>query len=618
MSVGTNPYIVSEVSGFPQNINTTVKYHWCQFRIPIHEYTSRTGNIPDFKSIQFMRMFLTGWQDSVTLRFGTLELRRNQWRTYELNINDPCEGVGSDAPNGFFNVSSVGIEEHSAKTPVNYVLPPNIERTQALGAQTNQFVAQNEQSLAIKTCDLKDCSRKAVFKNLTLDVRRYKHLKMFIHANRIDGELPVHDKEVTAFIRIGSDFKDNYYEYEVPLKITAPGMYDNNSTSDREIVWPDSNAIDITLQDFIALKEKRNTVAGFPRTSVYTETDSKGRLISIVGNPDIGSVKTIMLGIHNPHKGDIATNPLPDGDDGQPKCVEVWFDELRVSGFEESGGVAALATVNVKLADLGNVSLSGSMHSKGFGQVEQKIDQRYKDNMYKYDFATNIEAGKLLPEKGGIRIPFYATYGQQFSTPEFDPYQFDIPTKEYLKTLRHSVGADSARHYRAQIQTINTRRGYNFSNVRIVPQTKAKRPHIYDPGNFNFTYSYNEVLLSDPYVEKNSKKNWMGIIGWSFAPQTKDLAPFKKIIKSKSKWLDIIKDFSWNPMPSTMSVTTDMNRDLTEIKLRSLGEVDFDIPATFSKNFRWNRSYVFKYNPFKSLSIDYSATDNSRIDEPLG
>ncbi len=617
MDVGNNPYIVSKVEGTGQD-GSGVPNRWLQFRIPIHEYTSRTGNIPDFKSIQFMRMFLTNWQDSVTLRFGTLELRRNQWRTYELNINDPCEGIGSDAPNGYFNVSSVGIEEHSAKTPVNYVLPPNIERTQALGAQTNQFVAQNEQSLAIKACDLKDCARKAVFKNLTLDVRRYKHLKMFIHANRIDGELPVHDKEVTAFIRIGSDFKDNYYEYEVPLKITAAGMYDNNNTSDREIVWPDSNAIDITLQDFIALKEKRNTLAGFPRTSVYTETDSKGRLISIVGNPDIGSVKTIMLGIHNPHKGDIATNPLPDGDDGQPKCVEVWFDELRVSGFEESGGVAALATVNVKLADLGNVSLSGSMHSKGFGQVEQKIDQRYKDNLYKYDFATNIEAGKLLPEKAGIRIPFYAQYGQQFSTPEFDPYQFDIPTKEYLKTLRNSVGADSARHYRAQIQTINTRRGYNFSNVRIVPQTKAKRPHIYDPGNFNFTYSYNEVLLSDPYVEKNSKKNWMGIIGWSFAPQTKDLAPFKKIIKSKSKWLDIIKDFSWNPMPSTMSVTTDMNRDLTEIKLRSLGEVDFDIPATFSKNFRWNRSYVFKYNPFKSLSIDYSATDNSRIDEPLG
>lgn len=617
MSVGSNPYIVSEVNSTGQDGNG-VPNHWVQFRIPIREYTSRTGNIPDFKSIQFMRMFLTGWQDQVTIRFGTLELRRNQWRTYNLNLNDPCEGVGGDAPNGFFNVASVGVEENSGKKPVNYVLPPGIDRTQALGAQTNQFVAQNEQALAINACDLKDCGRKAVFKNITLDVRRYKQLKMFIHANQVVGALPVHDNEVTAFIRIGSDFVDNYYEYEVPLKVTASGLYDNNNSDDRLVVWPEGNNLEITLQDFVQLKQTRNGTDGWPRTEPFTRFDSKGRLITIKGNPDIGAIKTIMLGIHNPSKSG-EFNPLTqDADDGQPKCIEVWFNELRVTGFEEFGGTAALANINIKLADLGNVSLSGEMHTKGFGQVEQKIDQRYKDNLYKYDFSTNLEGGKLLPEKAGIRIPFYANYAQSFSTPEFDPYQFDIPTKDYIKNLKSLVGGDSARRYRAQIQTINTRRGFNFSNVRIVPQTKAKRPHIYDPGNFNFTYSYNEILFSDPFIEKNSKKNWMGIIGWSFAPQTKDLAPFKKLIKSKSKWLDIVRDFSFNPMPSTMAVTTDMNRDMTEIKLRSLGEVGFDIPATFSKNFRWNRSYLFKYNPFKSLSIDYSATNNSRIDEPDG
>ncbi|HLP20012.1 MAG TPA: cell surface protein SprA, partial [Chitinophagales bacterium] len=513
---------------------------------------------------------------------------------------------------------SVGIEEHGKKIPVNYVLPPNIDRTQALGAQTNQFVAQNEQALAINACNLKDCSRKAVFKNLTLDLRRYKQLKMFIHANQIRGELPVHDGEVTAFIRVGSDFVDNYYEFEVPLKITADGLYDNNLTSDREIVWPELNNLEISLQDFVNLKQTRNATAGYPRTAVFSQKDARGKLISIKGNPDIGAVKTIMLGIHNPYAGDTATNPLTDADDGQAKCVEVWFNELRVTGFEEFGGTAALANINIKLADLGNISLSGEMHTRGFGQVEQKIDQRYKDNLYKYDFSTNLEGGKLLPEKAGIRIPFYANYAQSFSTPEFDPYQFDIPTKDYIKTLKSAVGKDSARRYLAQVQTINTRRGFNFSNVRIVPQTKAKRPHVYDPGNFNFTYSYNEILLSDPFIEKNSKKNWMGIIGWSFAPQTKDFAPFKKLIKSKSKWLDLFRDFSFNPMPSTLAFTTDMNRDMTEIKLRSLGEVGFDIPATYSKNFRWNRSYVFKYNPFKSLSIDYTANNNSRIDEPDG
>lgn len=620
MNSNNNKYIISEVSGTGSDDNG-LPNHWIQFRIPIREYTNRIGSIPDFKSIQFIRMFLTDWEDSTVLRFGTLELKRNQWRTYNLPLDDPCEQEATENDPPFLNVASVSLEENSAKKPVNYVLPPYIERTQALGTQTNQFVAQNEQSLSMKICNLKDCKTKALFKNLSLDLRRYKRLQMFLHANRFEGEIAVKDNEVVALVRIGSDFKDNYYQYEIPLKITPDGLYDNNSQSDRQEVWLDSNLVDITLQDFVQLKIQRNNTAGYPRNIPFVGYDAKGRAISIVGNPDIGAVKTIMLGIKNPGKY-TDNNPLNTGtennDDGLPKCIEVWFNELRATGFEEFGGAAAVANVNIKLADLGNVNLSGGMHTRGFGQVEQKIDQRYKDNMYQYDFSTNIEVGKLLPEKAGIRIPFYGAYSQKFSTPEFDPYQFDITSKDMVKGIRENVGSDSARKYRSQIQTINTRRGFNFSNVRFVPQTKAKKPHIYDPGNFSFTYSQNEILFSDPFTEKNSRKNWLGIIGWSFAPQTKDFAPFKKILKSKSKWLDFIRDFSFNPYPSTLAFNSEWNRDLTEIKLRSLGEVDFDIPATYSKNFRWNRTYTFKWNPFKSLSIDYSATNNSRIDEPEG
>lgn len=623
MNVGSNPYIVTvEDANNDANIvkdKNGTPSRWIQFRVPIRQYTSRVGNISDFKSIQFMRMFLTGWQDAVVMRFGTLQLTRNQWRTYTLSLDDACDGVsphGGQTP--FFNVGSVGIENNAAKTPVNYTLPPDIERQQALGQQTNQYVAQDEQSLAISMCDLQDCQRKAVFKNLSLDLRNYKRLQMFVHANKIVGETPVHDKEVTAFIRIGSDFVDNYYEYEIPLKITPDGVYSNDDANARREVWPDSNQLDIGLQDFVSLKEKRNLVPNFPHTSAYTTTDSKGNLMTIKGNPDIGAVKTVMLGVHNPWKGD-PLNPLPKGeDDGTAKCVEVWFDELRANGLDESGGVAALGTIAVKLADLGNVSLGGSMHTAGFGQIEQKLDQRYKDNLYRYDFASNVDAGKLLPKDAGIRIPFYGNYSQAFSTPKYDPYQFDITSKQMVKDIKSAYGGDSSRRYLRTIQTINTNRGFNFTNVRIVPKTKAKRPHIYDPGNFNFTYSYNEILLSDPYTEKNSKKTWLGLIGWTFAPQSKDYAPFKKIIKSKSKWLDIVKDFSFNPYPSTMAVTSQWQRILNTLQLRSLGEIDFVIPPSYSKTFTWNRTYNFKYNPFKSLSIDYTAFDNARIDEPIG
>lgn len=621
MDVGNNPYIVSKVDETNNNQigvdNNGIKSRWLQFRIPIRQYTDRVGSIPDFKSIQFIRMFLTDWQDSAVLRFATLELVRNQWRTYTLPIDDPCEQLATENDPPFLNVASVSIEENSGKKPVNYVLPPNIQREVALGQQTNQTVQQNEQALSLTVCNLKDCKSKALFKNLNLDLRRYKRLRMDLHANRIEGELPVKDGEVIAFVRVGSDFKDNYYQYEVPLKITDDGTYNNDNTNDRALVWPDSNFMEITLRDFIDLKITRNETDGYPRNQPFYGKDSKGRNISIVGNPDIGAVRTIMLGVKNPSKFD-SNNPLADGDDGLPKCIEVWFNEMRATGFEEMGGTAAVASVNIKLADLGNINLSGGMHTRGFGQVEQRIDQRFKDNFYQYDFSTNIELGRFLPTKVGLRLPFYGAYAQSFSTPEFDPYQFDIPTRELLKSIKTNQGSDSSASYRAQIQTINTRRGFNFSNVRIVPQTKAKKPHIYDPGNWNFTYAYNEVLFSDPFIEKNSRKNWLGLIGWSFAPQSKELTPFKKLIKSKSKWLDLVRDFNFNPYPSTMAVSSEWNRELNEIKLRALGDVDFDIPTTYYKNFRWTRTYNFKYNPFKSLSIDYNATNNSRIDEPDG
>ncbi|HWB63046.1 MAG TPA: cell surface protein SprA, partial [Chitinophagales bacterium] len=105
---------------------------------------------------------------------------------------------------------------------------------------------------------------------------------------------------------------------------------------------------------------------------------------------------------------------------------------------------------------------------------------------------------------------------------------------------------------------------------------------------------------------------------WSFAPQAKDFEPFKKLIKTRSHWADIVKEFNFNLYPSTMSVTSNWNRTLNTIQLRSLGDVDFEIAPTYAKNFQWNRTYNFKYNPFKSLSIDYSANDQALVDEPIG
>ena len=625
MDESNNKYIISRVV----NTSTTVafgstnvelpQYTWYQFRIPVREYDDKVGNIQDFRSIQFIRLFLTEFEKPLTLRFAKFELIRNQWRVYDgvLKNGTDANPIDPDQNTTFFQ-TSVNIEENSEKLPVNYVLPPNIARENGIGQNANTTIQLNEQALAVKACNLLDGDSRALFKNIDLDIRNYKRLQMTIHAEQ--SAPTVVDNDVTSFIRLGTDFRDNYYQYEVPLKITPalapPLVYDNENLSDREIVWPSENGIDIALSVFTDLKQERNE-RGIPLTVPYTKKDEQGRLLTIIGNPDLGMVATMMLGIKNPSSGD-PLNPKGDlGDDGSSKCSEIWFNELRLSGLDETGGTATLATVNVKLADLGNLSLATKYHSIGFGQIEQKVDQRFRDEYVDYDFTSSLEIGKFIPKKVGFRIPFYGSYAQKYSTPQYDPYQLDIKTK--AQTARYkSSGGDTLKNYRETIKTIETRRGFNFTNVRIVPQSKKKKLWPWSPNNFTFTYAFNEVFKSDPFTEYNGTKNYLGIFGYNYSPQPKFLYPFKKAIKSSKKWWDIIKDININLIPSTLAFNTDINRRFGELRLRVIGNEEFPIAPTYNKFFTWDRNYVLRWSPFKSVNLDFNATNNARIDEPNG
>ncbi|MBQ1853406.1 MAG: cell surface protein SprA, partial [Prevotella sp.] len=86
---------------------------WYLFRIPLTEYEDRQGNISDFTSIRFMRMFLTRFAKPVVLRFGTLDLVRGEWRTYQQILTPSVSSAGK------MSVSAVNIEENNDKTPVN-------------------------------------------------------------------------------------------------------------------------------------------------------------------------------------------------------------------------------------------------------------------------------------------------------------------------------------------------------------------------------------------------------------------------------------------------------------------------------------------------------------------
>lgn len=426
---------------------------WYQFKIPIKEYTQKVGNIADFRSIRFMRMYLNGFQDSVILRFATLELGRNQWRQYQYSLMTPGEVVPQqNATTTNFAITSVSVEENSKRTPVPYVIPPGVNR-QLISVSNGQTAALNEQSLSLQICALADGDARGVYKEVDVDMRQFDYLRLFVHAESQVGEPAVNDGDLRAFIRIGSDFTSNYYEYQVPLIITPP----NVSASDTRI-WPDSNMMNIVLNDLVNAKLERDK-KGFPTFVPYQTKDSKGYPIIIVGNPTTANAKTVMMGVLNPKKS--AQNP---GDDGLPKCVEVWFDELRMAGTNDKAGYAASGKVNLQLADLGNVNLSGGMHTQGYGNIDQKIQQRFQDNFYQYGASTNLSLGKLMPRNWGVQLPLFVGYTENVSVPKYNPYDQDVVLKDAFNASQSAAQRDSLKKAAEDFTSIMS---VNLSNVRI-------------------------------------------------------------------------------------------------------------------------------------------------------
>lgn len=602
MQIGRNNIVDKKDATVRLPNGNTETISWFQFKIPVREFDNAIGGISDFRSIRFIRMFLTGFEDSIILRFARLDLVRNQWRRYFFTLQEPGEFIPQDfEDNTFFNVIAVNIEENANRTPIPYVLPDGIRREQNLSAQ-NINALQNEQSLSLQVCNLLDGDARAVTKPLNMDMRFYDRLKMFIHLESRPGEIPLKDGDVRAFIRLGQDFTQNFYEYEIPLTVTPDG------TTDPKIIWSELNEVDLKIDSLIELKLARND-AGSPINSPFSIIDGKGNKFTIMGNPDLSLVEVAMLGIRNPK----ATGN--ENDDGLPKCAEIWFNEMRLNGVENKGAMAAMGRMEAQLADLGSLVFSTNMHKRGFGQVDQKVGQRMRDDFFQYDLAGNFEMGKFLPEKTGIRIPLFLSISRSFSTPQFDPYLFDVPVSEISKRLDGKEKSD----YKKTVQDRSTIKSINFTNVRKVRTNNTRQPRFYDVENLNFTYAYSVTKTTNPIIEFDKLQRHKATVGYNHAPKVKSIAPFEKLVKSKNKNYNIIKDINFNFMPSSLSFTSDWNRQFGEQKLRNLDPTDeIIIESTFFKTFTWDRFYGIQYSPFKSLTLDFNAVNNARIDEPPG
>lgn len=602
MTASTNPYI-SDIRAVPVTYadGSSGTEKWYLFRVPVKNYTSKVGQIADFKSIRFMRMYLSNFSDSTVLRFAKLDLVRNQWRQFTYNLDTTGSYTPLTNTSTTFNTLSVNIEENSSRTPVNYVIPPGIQRVQTL-SNNGVNLLQNEQSLSLQIKNLADGDARAVFKTLNLDMRQYGKLSMFAHAESVVGAVGVKNNELNLVVRIGQDYLNNYYEIKIPLQVTAPGYYSDAQDS---IVWPTANNLDFNLPDLISLKQRRNALTGQSITNIYRELIGN-KTFSILGNPNLGQVSGILIAVENAKDN----NP-------SPLSSEVWIDELRLSEINEHGAYSALGKVDIKLADLGRLSLSGNMHTQGWGGLDSHIADRALDNFTQFDVALNMDAGKLVPKKARLSIPVFASIDRMTSTPQYDPYDLDITLKYKLNAAQTKAQKDSIRNAAIDQTTTKT---INFTNVRVMPKGK---PHLLSISNFDLSYSYTKTEQSNPTVLLNDLVKWRTAIGYAYQNPSKYVQPFKKLIKSKSPWYGWVREFNFNLKPSLLSFRADINRQIgayvpriinTDLTVSKIQRVD----TTYDKYFKFDRYYNLRWDLARSLNFDFSATNNAVVDEPFG
>ena len=611
MAIGENYIVDIQEARDVQLVNgeyTNCK--WYQFRIPIREPNQKVGNINGYQSIRFMRMFLNQFEEPIILRFATLDLVYSTWRKYTEDLLQPGDYPTGTIGNTSFNISTVNIEENGSRQPVPYVLPPGIEREEWYSSG-NSYTKLNEQSIALDVNDLSSGDARAIYRSTNYDLRQYGHMKMFVHAEQKYASDQLNDDDIVLFVRLGSDYTSNYYEYELPLKFTPWYTPADNPYA----IWPRENNVNIDLKKMVEIKTHRDGriragEGGCSPSLLYSEI-VEGKKYTVLGTPNLGKVKVIMIGVRNPKKEN-----LTDGNNMLPKSAIIWVNELRLSDYINKGGWAVMALARTNLADVGNLSLYGSYATANFGNLEDPLIKEELVNTFSFQSTLDLELGKFLPETWGLHIPLYLDYNQEVGSPEYNPYNLDVLLSDDLATYATSAERDSVRR-----MTQRRKASTNLTLANVKKERAGKsvlKSHFYDIENFSFSYAYNRERTSDDEIESYSKDQHRGGFTYSYAPKAEPVKPFDKVKLFKNKNWRILKEFNFFYMPKNLSFSTEIYRDFEETLLRNKSAALVIIKPTYFKQFTWQRNYGLQYDLMRTFHIQYSANADARIDEPVG
>ena len=604
MLVGQNfitDKVVTTVTDTPNGIPTQAR--WYQFKIPVSQPTNTIGSISDFRSIRFMRMFMTGFSSPITVRFGALDLVRGEWRRYENSFQATDTDPTDD--NTDFDVLSVNIQENSQRVPIHYVTPPGVILEELQNGQ--QVIRQNEQSLSLRACELEVGDSRAVFKNVDVDMRQYNKLKMFLHAEALPTDVtPLLDNQMKGFIRFGNDFTNNFYQVEIPLKVTPAGA------TDPDVIWPTENEINLNMSLLTNMKVRALSIPVtsplrdengiyYPDNDPALAPDGDGDpnlSLGIKGTPNFGLVRTLMVGVKN-NTG----SPLSPG--ASPICGEVWFNELRLADLNNKGGMAAVLNMDTNVADFATLSATGRMSTIGFGALEEGPQERSREDAQQYNIVTNLSLGKLLPKKWGINLPFNYAVGEETITPEYDPFNQDIRLEQLLA---NTSDAAERENMRSRAIDFTKRKSINFIGVKKERAPEQKQ-HIYDPENLTLSYSYNQIEKHNYEIENFIDKQVSASVDYTYSFKNKPIEPFKKskFMKKSSYW-KLLSDFNFNYLPASISFSSNIIRQYNKQQFRQVDVAGIALDPLYRRNYMFNYLYGFNYNITKALKVNFTAS----------
>ena len=582
---------------------------WLQFKIPVSQPENTIGNISDFRSIRFMRMFMTGFNQEITVRFGALDLVRGEWRRYTSTLDFNDINVADDKTD--LDVLAVNVQENNDRCPVNYIIPPGVQREQLYN--NNTIINQNEQSLSLRVSGdgLQPEDSRAVFKNVSIDMRQFKKLKMFLHAESLPNETVLRDDQMVGFIRFGNDFTQNFYQIEIPLKVTSPAATSatNCSPLSAEEVWPEDNNIDLSLALLTQLKIQAMSIdlSTLPLDGIFYQNEDEldpnlaGKTnklrLGIKGNPNFGLVRTLMVGVKS-------------NETHQNIKGEVWFNELRLADMDNQGGMAAVLNVDTNLADFATISATGKKSTIGFGALEQGPNERSREDIEQYNIVTNLNLGKLLPNKWGINLPFNYAVGEETITPQYDPFNQDIKLRQLLD---NTTDANERANINNRAIDYTKRTSINFIGVRK-QRSPDQKQHVYDPENFTFSQSYNKVERHDFEIEDYVDQQVNSSVDYGYSFQPKPIEPFKKseFVKKSNYW-KLLSDFNFNYLPTNISFNTNIIRQFNRQQFRQVDVEGIGLDPLYRRNFSFNYQYGFNYNLTKALKINYTASSNNIV-----